>query len=397
MAILTQDHLDLQKTTRAFAEAEIAPLSREIDMTRGEIPESLVRKMAELGVFGINISAKYGGSGLDAISACIVTEELCKANLAMGSVIHRNMLCGHILERYGTEEQKQRWLPGMADGSIMTATAGTEPEAGSDAANVQTRARLDGGHYTINGTKQWCTFANRANLIFVYARTSNEHKHKGISLFVVEKEPGDDFVPPGLTGSWLPTVGYQGMHSFMLNFDDFEVPAGNLLGGEEGHGFYQLMSAYEIGRITLAFRCTGVAQAAYEAAVTYTQQREQFGQPISDFQAVRFRLADMATEIEAARALGYSAAMLFDDGKPAAGPAGMAKLFAAEMVLRVTWGALYLHGGNGYALESDVNRYWRDAALLPIGEGTSDIQREIIAKAILGRKVGQPSAGAPRR
>ena len=382
MTFLTDDHLALQRATREFAEREVMPVATRLDLEDEQIPEDLLAKMADMGLFGINLPTEYGGLGMDTVALCVVTEELARASLSVGSVIHRNSICGHILSTFGTPQQKDRFLPGMASGKIQTASAGTEPEAGSDAANIQTTARRDGDNYIVNGTKQWCTFANRANLLFTYTRTSTAAKHGGISLLIVEK-PAGEFAPPHLTGTHIPTSGYHGMYSYSLYFDGVEVPAANLVGEEEGRGFRQLMGGYETARITFAFRCIGLARAAYEAAVAYSKQRVQFDQPIANFQAVRFKLADMRTQIEAARALAYTAATKFDQGERADLEAGMAKLFASEVAHKVAWDALYIHGGNGYARDAPVNRYWRDSGLLPIGEGTSDIQREVIARRIL--------------
>ncbi|MGH3756701.1 acyl-CoA dehydrogenase family protein [Actinophytocola sp.] len=385
--MLTAAQQELRDATREFTEREVVPIAAVMDREDGQIPAELLEKMARIGYFGVNISEEYSGLGLDTVSLCVITEELCRGSLSVGSVIHRNATCGKILELAGTETQRQRWLADIATGRIQTASAGTEPQAGSDAGNIQTRARRNGDNYVITGAKQWCTFANRADALFTYARTSDASKHGGISLFVVEKKPGDDFAPPELTGTRIPTVGYHGMYSYSLHFDGLEVSADNLVGGVEGQGFRQLMGGYEVARTTFAARCVGVAQAAYEAALRYATDRVQFGKPIKEFQAVRFRLADMATQIRAARALTLDAARMVDGAHRADVQAGMAKLFASEMAQQVCWSALYIHGGNGYAVDSDVNRYWRDAALLPIGEGTSDIQREVIARGIVDRRV----------
>jgi alkylation response protein AidB-like acyl-CoA dehydrogenase len=385
MSFLTDDHLALQRATREFAERKVEPVAASLDLEDKQIPEDLLAEMGDMGLFGVAIPTEYGGLGMDTLALCVVTEELARASLSVGSVIHRNSITGHILNSFGTQQQKERFLPGMATGKLQTASAGTEPEAGSDAGNIKTTARREGDTYILNGTKQWCTFANRANILFTYARTNSVSKHGGISLFMAEK-PAGDFAPPHLTGTHIPTSGYHGMYSYSLHFDDFEVPASNLVGEEEGKGFRQLMGGYETARITFAFRCIGLARAAYEAAVEYSKQRVQFGQPIANFQAIRFKLAEMRTQIEAARALGYTAAAKFDKGERADLEAGMAKLFASEMAHKAAWDALYIHGGNGYARDANVNRYWRDSGLLPIGEGTSDVQREIIARRILGER-----------
>ena len=386
MSFLKAEHEELKRITREFTNKEVVPIADALDREEAEIPAPLLRKMAEMGFFGLLVPKDYGGLGLDAMSLCVVTEELARGWLSVGSVIARNVLCGHILYKAGTEAQKRRFLPGMADGALQSASAGTEPEAGSDAANIKTMARRKNGLYVLNGSKMFCTFANQAHVLFTYTRTSTEQKQGGISLLLVEKEPGEQFKPPQLTGNRIRTVGYHGMNTYALFFDGLEVPAENLVGGVEGRGFKQLMHGYEVARIQFAFRCIGLVQAAYEAAVAYAQQRVQFGKAIANFQAVRFKLADMATEIEAARQLGYLAAEKFDRGERADLEAGMAKLFAAEVAHRHCWNAVQIHGGYGYTREYPVNRYWRDSGLLPIGEGTSEIQREIIARRILGER-----------
>lgn len=379
---LTDEQAAIRDTARKFAEKELVPISREIDMTDGTIPEDVLQKMAENGFFGMGISPKYGGLGLDLLSIGLVTEELCRGNLAMGSVIQRNLLCGNVLEASGTEEQKKRWLPGIASGEIQTCTAGTESQAGSDAANIKTKARLEGDHYVVNGEKQYTTFADRADLVFTYVRTSDHHKHRGISLLVIEKKPGPDFEPPAITGSHIKTAGFHGMHSFSLAFDGVKVPEENLVGGEEGKGFYQLMNGYERARVLIGFRCLGIAQAAYDTAFNYTLEREQFDQKISEFQSVRFKVANMAAELTSARALAHAVAHTLDRGGRCDAEAGMVKLVCSEMAANVTKTAMLLHGGLGYAHESDANRYWRDGILMSVGEGTSDIQREIISRSL---------------
>lgn len=378
------DYRELREATREFAEKEIMPIAATLDLEDAHIPDELYAKMGEIGYFGILAPEEYGGLDMNVTALGVVTEELCRASLSVGSLIQRNVITGDILQRYGTTDQKDRYLEGLATGRLQSASAGTEPNAGSDAANVQTTARLDGDNYIVNGTKQWCTNADIASVLFTYVRTSAESKHGGLSLLMVDK-PRGEFIPPKLDGTHLKSVGYRGMWSFQLYFDGLEVPAENLVGGSEGQAFRQQMGGYEIARTAFAFRCVGLAQAAYEAAVQHANDRVQFEKPIKEFQAVRFRLADMRTQIEAARALAMTAAAKVDSGERADLEAGMAKLFAGEMAHKVCWEALYIHGGAGFALDTPVNRYWRDSALLPIGEGTSDIQREIIARSILGR------------
>lgn len=381
MSFFTEEHQMIQEQIRRFAKEQVAPYADEWDQRDEAIPEEIIREMGRLGVFAALFPSQYGGMDGSLTTACVITEELSAAWLSVGSLPARNWLCGDILLKYGTEDQKSRWLAKMASGEYQAATSGTEPEAGSDAANIRTTAVRNGRSYRLNGTKMFTTFADRADVLFLYARTGPE-RHRGISCFLVDK-PAGTFDRPGLQARKINTVGYHGMHTFQLTLTNVEVPAENLVGGEEGHGFHQLMSGYEVARIQFAFRSIGLARAAYDQARQYAGQRIQFGQPLAKFEAVRFRLAEMATKIEAARQLGFFAAEKRDRGLRSDLEAGMAKLFASEMALGVCWDALQMHGGNGYTMDYPLQRYWRDAGLLPIGEGTSEIQKEIIARRLL--------------
>jgi len=383
--MLTPEHEAIRKAVRDFAEKQVAPIADRYDRENGEIPGEILKGMAELGYFGLTVPEEYGGLGLDYASLAIVAEELSRAWLSVGSVMTRNLITGTLLLVHGTEEQKQRFLPGLASGELLTAAAFTEPDAGSDTAAVSTRAVREGDRYLLTGAKTWCTFANRAQVLTVLARTDPDpaKRHRGLSILLAQKEPGDGFDPPAISGEPIATIGYHGMKSFSLSFERCPVPARNLIGETENRGFYQLMATYESARIQTAARAVGVAQAAYEAALAYSKQRAQFGQAICNFQAIRHKLADMATEIEAARQLTYYACAMKDSGKRCDLEAGMAKVFAAEMAERVTSEAMQVHGGYGYSLEYPVQRYWRDARVFRIFEGTSEIQREVIAKRIL--------------
>ncbi len=383
--MLTPEHEAIRKAVRDFAEKQVAPIADRYDRENGEIPTEILKGMAELGYFGLTVPEAYGGLGLDYASMAIVAEELSRAWLSVGSVMTRNLITGTLLLVHGTEEQKQRFLPGLASGDLLTAAAFTEPDAGSDTAAVGTRAVREGDRYVLTGAKTWCTFANRAHILTVLARTDPDpaRRHRGLSILLAQKEPGDGFDPPAISGEPIATIGYHGMKSFSLSFERCPVPAKNLIGETENRGFYQLMATYESARIQTAARAVGVAQAAYEAALAYSKQRVQFGQAICNFQAIRHKLADMATEIEAARQLTYYACAMKDSGKRCDLEAGMAKVFAAEMAERVTSEAMQVHGGYGYSLEYPVQRYWRDARVFRIFEGTSEIQRDVIAKRIL--------------
>jgi (2S)-methylsuccinyl-CoA dehydrogenase len=383
--MLSELHEELRRSVRDFVAKEVLPVADVLDREEKDIPDEIIKKMAELGYFGLVFPAEVGGVGLDHLALVIVSEELSRGWLSVGSVLTRNLITGILIQSHGTEEQKRRYLPGIVSGEMLTAAAFTEPDAGSDTAGMRARARRDGDRYLITGAKTWCTFANRAHLLTVLARTDPDpaKRHKGLSLFLIEKEPSDDFDPPRIAGEPIPTVGYHGMHCFTLGFQDCPVPAEKLIGGTENRGFYQLMTAYESARIQTAARAVGVAQGALDLALKYAKERQQFGQPIGNFQAIRHKLADMATEVQAARQLTYYAAAMKDTGRRCDVEAGMAKLFAADMVERVASEALQIHGGYGYSKEYSIQRYWRDARLFRIFEGTSEIQREVIGKRLV--------------
>ena len=384
---LTPELHSLQQRLRQFADENIASVAQDLHLRGEEIPDRVLEGIVEQGVFTLPFRKEIGGSGLGAMGMVVATEELGRAWFAAGALPARNWMATLMLDKFGTDDQKRRWLPGVVSGRLQCAHSATEPEAGSDAANIQVRATRHGDTYRISGLKRWCTHANRADLILTFCRTGDgASKHDGISLLVVEKPRGDNFVPPSLTARRIETIGYHGMKTYELTFDEHEVPAANLLGGEEGKGFRQLMGCYELVRLQFAFRCIGLAQAAFEAALDYAKTRKQFGKPISQFQLIRAKLADMATQVETARQLGYSVAAKYDAGGRLDLEAGIAKLFASEMAQRVCLDAMQVHGGNSMALEYPVNRFWRDSSLCTVGEGTSEIQREIIARRILGER-----------
>jgi alkylation response protein AidB-like acyl-CoA dehydrogenase len=386
--VLKEEHLAIRDSVREFVEREVAPIADELDNAEKEIPMPVIGKMAELGYFGLIFPPEYGGMGLDSLSMAIVTEELSRGWLSVGSVMTRMIITGTLIMANGTEAQKKKFLPKIASGELLTAAAFTEPDVGSDTASMKLRAVKEGDQYKLYGEKTWCTFANRAHVLTVLARTNPEVQppHKGLSILLVEKAPGDGFHPPELAGGAIPTIGYKGMKSYSLGFDGFACPRENLLGGEEGRGFYQLMATYEYARIQTAARAVGTAQAAYEAALKYAQERVQFGHPIADFQVIRHKLAHAAVEIEAARQLTYYACEKKDSGARSDLEAGMAKVFAAEMAERVTSEMMQIFGGYGYSREYPAQRFWRDARVFRIFEGTSEIQYEVIAKRLLGGK-----------
>lgn len=382
--VLTEEHRAIRDSVREFVSREVDPIAAKLDNEAAEIPMPVIRKMAELGYFGLIFSPDYGGSGLDTLSMALVAEELSRGWLSVGSVMTRMIITASLIQANGTEAQKRKWLPKICSGEVFTAAAFTEPDAGSDAAGIKTRATKQGDKYVVQGEKAWCTFANRAHVLTTTVKTDpSAPKHKGISILLIEKEPGDGFAPPKLSGDAIPTIGYKGMNSYNVAFDGYEVPAENLLGGVEGKGFYQLMATYEYARIQTAARAVGVAQAAFDAALQYSKDRIQFDQPISEFQVIRHKLAHAATEIEAARQLTYHACRMKDTGKRCDLEAGMAKAFAAEMAERVTSEMLQIYGGYGYSREFPAQRFWRDARVFRIFEGTSEIQYEVIAKRLL--------------
>ena len=386
--MLGEEHLQIRDSVREFVEREVLPIADELDNAEKDIPMPVIGKMAELGYFGLIFPPEYGGMGLDSLSMAIVTEELSRGWLSVGSVMTRMIITGTLIMANGTEAQKKKFLPKISSGELLTAAAFTEPDVGSDTASMKLRAVKEGDHYKLYGEKTWCTFANRAHVLTVLARTNREVQppHKGLSLLLVEKEPGDGFHPPELAGGAIPTIGYKGMKSYSLGFDGFACPRENLLGGEEGRGFYQLMATYEYARIQTAARAVGTAQASYEAALKYAQERVQFGHPIADFQVIRHKLAHAAVDIEAARQLTYYACEKKDSGARSDLEAGMAKVFAAEMAERVTSEMMQIFGGYGYSREYPAQRFWRDARVFRIFEGTSEIQYEVIAKRLLGGK-----------
>ncbi|HEX9102551.1 MAG TPA: acyl-CoA dehydrogenase family protein [Polyangia bacterium] len=386
--MLKEEHLAIRESVREFVEREVAPIADELDNAEKEIPMNVIGKMAELGYFGLIFPPEYGGMGLDSLSMAIVTEELSRGWLSVGSVMTRMIITGTLIMANGTEAQKKKFLPKIASGEMLTAAAFTEPDVGSDTASMKLRAVKEGDQYKLYGEKTWCTVANRAHVLTVLARTNPDVQppHKGLSLLLVEKQPGDGFHPPELAGGPIPTIGYKGMKSYSLGFDGYACPRENLLGGEEGRGFYQLMATYEYARIQTAARAVGTAQASYEAALKYAQERVQFGHPIADFQVIRHKLAHAAVEIEAARQLTYYACEKKDSGARSDLEAGMAKVFAAEMAERVTSEMMQIFGGYGYSREYPAQRFWRDARVFRIFEGTSEIQYEVIAKRLLGGK-----------
>jgi len=366
---------------REFVRRDVEPVAAQLDRD-DETPHELINTMKELGLFGITVPEKYGGMGLDYTTFAMIFEEISKGFMSLSGAIGTHHILTYVLTHYGTEEQKQRFLPKLASGQIRGGLALTEPEGGTDVANLKTTAHKDGEEYVINGTKMFITNGRYGDAFCLLARTDPdaETKHKGISCFIVEK--GD----PGFrVGRDLDKMGYRGLDTCELFFEDFHIPEDNLIGGEEGLGFGQVMSGLETGRINIAARAVGVAQAAFNAAIRYSQQRETFGVPISQHQAIQLKLADMATKIQAARLLTYDAAAKKDRGERVDLETGMAKLFASEACQEITLEAMRIHGGAGFIKDSPVERYYRDAPLMIIGEGTNEVLRLVIARQLLRR------------
>lgn len=385
MSELSEERRLIQSSAREFTREVVRPIADRLDPVKGEIPAELIEQMAELGYFGILIPEEYGGLGLGAFEYCLVAEELARGWMSVASLIARgNALIGSL--KAMTPEQKTVYLPRMARGDFLGAFSLSEPDAGSDVANISCRATRVGDEWEISGNKYWCTFADGADFIMVFARTEKtvdpKAPHRGISAFMVEKPRGQ--LPEGVSGNTIPKIGYFGWSTWELAFDKCRVPAANLI-GEEGRGFYLATAGLETARAHTAARSIGLAQAGLDDAVGYAQQRRQFGQAISSFQAIRFKIANMATKIEAARALMYSVCNKIDQGERCDKEASMVKLFASEMSERVTSEALQILGGGGYTTLNQVERHWRDARLTKIFEGTSEIQMRIISDHILGR------------
>ncbi|MBP2705790.1 acyl-CoA dehydrogenase family protein [Microbispora sp. RL4-1S] len=374
---LNEDQRLFRRTLREFVDGEIVPVASEWERS-GRYPEEIVARFAELGLFGMTVPEEYGGLDLDRVSFALVFEEVARGWMGVAGVLGSHSMSTWMIARYGTEEQKRRYLPGLAAGIRRTGIALTEPGAGTDLQGISTRAVRDGDHYVVDGAKTWITNARHADPLPVLVKTSAETPaHRGMSVLLVDAGSEGFRV-----GRDLPKLGYRGAETCEVVLAGVRVPVSRLLGGVEGHGLRQVLSALELGRINVAARAVGVAQCAYEAALGYSRGRQAFGRPIADFQAVRLKLADMATEIQAARLMTYWAA-----ARSAAGPvkaeAAMAKYFASEVALRATMEAMRIHGGYGYSQEFVVERLYRDAPLMAIGEGTNDVQRLIIARALI--------------
>ena len=377
---LTDEQRLFRQTLREFADKEIVPVASEWERT-GRYPAEIVRRLQELGLFGLNVPEEYGGLGADRVSYALAFEEIARAWLGAAGLFGPHSVACWLIARNGTHQQRERYLPKMATGELRSGIALTEPGAGTDLQGITTTAAKDGDHYVVSGTKTWITNARVAGVLPVLVKTAKDtaKAHRGMSVLLV------DTGSPGFTvGRDLPKLGYKGPETCELVLDQVRVPADCLLGGEEGHGLQQILNGLEIGRINIAARAVGVAQAAYEAALGYARDRRAFGQPISDFQAIQLKIADMATEIQAARLLTYWAAAKSDAGGGRLDmEAGMAKMYASEVAIKCALESMRIHGAYGYSAEFVVERLYRDAPLMAIGEGTNDIQRLVIARSLV--------------
>ncbi len=377
----------MREEMRRFSAERVAPDAHGWHLENAYIPIETIAQMSELGVFGLTIPEEFGGLGLGKEAMCVVSEELSRGYIGVGSLGTRSEIAAELILLGGTEDQKQRWLPGIASGEILPCAVFTEPNTGSDLASLKTRAVRDGEVYRITGQKTWITHPVRADVMTILARTDpGEPGYRGLSMFLAEKPRGSDdnpFPAEGMTGGEIEVLGYRGMKEYEISFDGFAVPAENLLGGVEGQGFKQLMATFESARIQTAARAVGVAQNALDLSFRYSREREQFGKPIFAFPRVANKLVMMAVETHAARLLTYYAAREKDQGRRCDVEAGMAKLLAARVAWAAADAGVQVHGGNGFALEYPISRVLCDARILSIFEGAAEIQAQVIARRLL--------------
>lgn len=380
IADLNPDERDIVAVVRDWVDESVRPVVRDLEHSN-TYPGELIETMKQLGVYGLAIPESYGGAGVSTPCFALVTEELARGWMSLAGAMGGHSVVARLIATFGTDAQQDRWLPQLATGQVRAAMALTEPAGGSDLQAIRTRAAGHDGGYRVDGVKTWISNARAADLIAVLCKTDPDAvpASDGISILLAEKGPGFTISRD------LPKLGYKGVESCEIVFDDYRCPREALLGGTEGRGFRQMMGGLELGRIQVAARAVGVARAALEDSLRYAQQRETFGQPIWRHQAVGHRLADMATRVDAARLLTLRAAAALDAGQRCDLEAGMAKLFASEACLQVTSDAIKVHGGYGFSAEFDVERYYRDAPLMAVGEGTNDIQRNVIIRQLVDR------------
>ena len=382
---LTEEEQTIVETVRDFVDRAVKPVAQELDHTN-TYPEALIEQMKELGIFGLAIPEPWGEVRVSTPCYALVTEELARGWMSLAGAMGGHTVVAKLILDHGTQEQKDTYLPRMATGELRATMALTEPGGGSDLQAMRTTATRQGDEYVVNGSKTWITNARRAGLVALLCKTdpSATPAHSGISILLVEKGPGFS------VSRDLPKLGYKGVESCELSFDDFRTPVSSLLGEREGRGFSQMMRGLEIGRIQVASRALGVGRAALEDALRYAQERESFGKPIWQHQSIGNYLADMATKLVAARQLVLHASRRFEAGERADMEAGMAKLVASETAMQIALDAIRIHGGYGYSTEFDVERYFRDAPLMIVGEGTNEIQRNVIARQLVTRGTVAP-------
>jgi alkylation response protein AidB-like acyl-CoA dehydrogenase len=385
MQDLSADETAIVELVRDFVDREVKPVARELDHTN-TYPEKLIEQMKHLGIYGLAVPEPWGEAQVSTACYALVTEELARGWMSLAGAMGGHTVVAKLLVAYGTEEQKNHYLPKMATGEVRATMALTEPGGGSDLQAMRTSARLDGDDYVINGSKTWISNARYSQLIALLCKTDPAAKpaHTGVSILLVEKGPGF------ILSRDLPKLGYKGVESCEIAFHEFRVPSSTLLGEREGQGFAQMMRGLEVGRIQVASRAVGVGRAALEDALKYSQERESFGKPIWQHQSIGNYLADMATKLAAARQLLLHAARRYDSGQRADMEAGMAKLFASEAAMQIALDAVRIHGGYGYSTEFDVERYFRDAPLMIVGEGTNEIQRNVITRQLVKRNTVAP-------
>ena len=384
--IAAAERHEVVASVREWVEREVYPVASEYEHA-DEFPAPLVEDMKQMGLFGVTIPEEYGGLGLDLLTYVLIQIELSRGWMSLSGVLNTHFISAWMIKTHGTDEQRERYLPRMASGELRFAYSMTEPHAGSDVQAIRTRAVREGDEYVITGQKMWATNALRAGAIMLLAVTDPgaDPRHKGMTAFIVEKEPDQEQAPGLVVSKPLSKLGYKGVETVALSFDGFRTPASSALGGAENAGFSHFMGGIELGRVNIAARAVGIATRAFEEAIRYAQQRETFGKPIAQHQAVQLKLAQMATKIEAARLLTLQAAEKKNAGERADLEAGMAKLFATETAQEVALEAMRIHGGYGYSQEFVVEQIYRDAPLLILGEGSNEIQQLVIARRLLER------------
>ena len=384
---LTEFQQDILATVRDFVSKEIIPVATELEH-KDEYPTQIVEGMKQIGLFGLTIPEEYGGLGASLLTYALVVEEIARGWMSVSGIINTHFIVAHMIARHGTEEQKDYFLPRMATGEMRGAFSMSEPGLGSDVSAIRTTAVRDGGDYVINGQKMWLTNGGTANLVAVLCRTDEGHDapHRNMTTFLIEKEPGFGANPtvPGLTvPGKIEKMGYKGVDTTELIFQDVRIPDDRVLGGSTGRGFYQMMDGVEVGRVNVAARGCGVARRAFELAIAYAQQRHAFGKPIAEHQAIQFKLAEMATKVEAAHQMMVMAARRKDAGYRNDLEAGMAKYLASEYGKEVVEDSFRIHGGYGFSKEYEIERLYREAPMLLIGEGTAEIQKMIVGRRLL--------------